>query len=83
MRCVYEKRKINDCLLTAAFKEALKKCNIEEELIFSNRFKKKMNRVFREEVGVSYAYYPEVDNIYEHIRSRIIRKYKVMKKTGK
>ncbi len=37
-----------------------------------------MNRVFREEVGVEYAYYPEVDNFYECIRSKIVRKYNVI-----
>lgn len=70
---------INDYLLTVAFEEAMKKFDSEEELPLSNRFRKKMNRVFREEVGVNYAYYPEVDNFYERIRSKIIRKYKVIR----
>lgn len=39
----------------------------------SNRYKKKINRLFREQVGSKYIPHPEVDNPYEKIRSRIIR----------
>ncbi|MBE6811075.1 MAG: hypothetical protein E7521_08495 [Ruminococcaceae bacterium] len=42
---------------------------------FSDRFKKKMNRLFREQVGSNQIPHPEVDNNYEKIRSKIIRIY--------
>lgn len=40
---------------------------------FSDRFKKRMNRLFREQVGTKRAMYPEVDSRYERVRSRLIR----------
>lgn len=40
---------------------------------FSDRFKLKMNRVFREQAGIKNIPHPEVDNLYERIRSSIIR----------
>ncbi len=43
-----------------------------EECEFSDRFKRKMNRVFRERVGTEKIPHPEVDNTYERIRSKII-----------
>lgn len=45
----------------------------EPGIEFSNRFKKRINRLFREEVGSKKAMYPEVDNVYEKIRSRVVR----------
>ncbi len=36
-----KREELNDYLLTAAFEEALKKSNSEEQFNFSNRFKKK------------------------------------------
>lgn len=45
----------------------------------SNRFKRKMNRVFREEVGTKKIPHPEVDNIFERIRSGIVRMKKSVK----
>lgn len=41
----------------------------------SNRIKKKMNRLFREQAGIENIPHPEVDNPFERIRSKIIRKY--------
>lgn len=38
---------------------------------FSNHFKRKMNRLFREEAGIENIPHPEVDNIWECMRSRI------------
>lgn len=40
---------------------------------FSDRFKIRMNRVFREQAGIKNIPHPEVDNLYERVRSRIIR----------
>lgn len=42
---------------------------------FSNDFKKKMNRVFREYAGIKEIPHPEVDNLYEKIRSGIVRSF--------
>ena len=43
----------------------------------SRRFKLKMNRLFREQVGGSFLPYPEVDNIFERTRSNLIIKFKI------
>ncbi len=41
---------------------------------FSDKFKRKMNRLFREQVGIrDNIPHPEVDNRYERFRSRIVR----------
>lgn len=44
-----------------------------DDIEFSDRFKKRINRLFREQVGSKRAMYPEVDNAYEKIRSKVIR----------
>lgn len=46
-----------------------------EETTFSNNFKKKMNRLFREQVGIKEIPHPEVDTLFEKIRSSIIVTY--------
>ena len=56
--------------------EASKGCS--DEIEFSDRFKKRINRLFREQVGSNRAMYPEVDNAYEKIRSKVIRTKLVM-----
>lgn len=45
----------------------------------SVRGRKRMNRIFREVFGSSKIPHPEVDNIYERIRSFFVRKIKVLK----
>lgn len=40
---------------------------------FSDRFKRRMNRLFRERAGFKKAVHPEVDNGFERTRSRIVR----------
>lgn len=40
---------------------------------FSKKFKKRMNRLFREQAGIKKIPHPEVDNLYERIRSWVIR----------
>ena len=42
---------------------------------FSDKFKIRMNRVFREQAGIKKIPHPEVDNLYERVRSGIIRTY--------
>lgn len=44
-----------------------------DSITFSDRFKRKMNRVFREQAGAENIPHPEVDNAYERIHSRIVR----------
>lgn len=36
-------------------------------------FRRRMNRVFREQAGIKDIPHPEVDTVYERIRSRIVR----------
>ena len=45
---------------------------------FSDRFKIRMNRVFRKQEGIKNIPHPEVDNFYERVRSGIIRIYLLM-----
>ena len=45
----------------------------------SVRGRKRINRIFREIFGSSKIPHPEVDNIYERIRSFFVRKIKVLK----
>ena len=42
---------------------------------FSDRFKIRINRIFREQAGIKKIPHPEVDNFYERVRSGIIRTY--------
>ena len=39
---------------------------------FSNRFKRKMNRLFREQAGIWKTPHPEVDNLFEQVRSGLV-----------
>ena len=43
----------------------------------SKRHKIRMNRLFRERVGGSFIPFPEVDTIYERVRSHFIIKFKI------
>ena len=43
----------------------------------SKRHKIRMNRVFRERVGGTFLPFPEVDNIYERVRSKLVIKLKI------
>ena len=45
---------------------------------FSDKFKIRMNRIFREQAGIKNIPHPEVDNLYERVRSGIIRTYLFM-----
>ena len=45
----------------------------------SKRYKIRMNRIFRERVGGNFLPYPEVDNFYEKVRSKVIVKLKINK----
>ena len=44
----------------------------EEKVTFSHRYKIRINRVFREYGGIKRIPYPEVDNLFERIRSKIV-----------
>ena len=43
-----------------------------EPIPYSRRFKRRMNRLFREEVGSRRIPHPEVDNLWERMRSRMV-----------
>ena len=43
-----------------------------EDIKVSHRHKIQMNRIFRERVGGSFLPYPEADNLFERIRSKIV-----------
>ena len=43
----------------------------------SKRHKIRMNRLFRERVGGSFLPYPEADNFYERVRSKVVVTFKI------
>ena len=52
--------------------EAIKNSGFASET--TNRHKRRMNRILRERVGSSRIPHPEVDNLYERVRSKIVVK---------
>ena len=59
----------------AQFNEEFEKYNKYEDCDpeFSKRYKRKMNRIGREKIGMKNALHPEVDNLFERARSKFIR----------
>ena len=51
-----------------------------EEWPSSTRFKRRMNRLFREEAGMKRIPHPEVDTVWERLRSRCVVLLKRMNK---
>ena len=41
----------------------------DEPVVFSKNTKRRMNRIFREIAGIKKIPYPEVDNLFERVRS--------------
>lgn len=76
-----ENRELFECDLF----EEIENQKIEEEIEnmkmppLSKRHKIRMNRLFRERVGGSFIPFPEVDNLYEMVRSKLIKKLKIHK----
>ena len=58
-------------------------CKLEEETEnmeitpSSKQHKRRMNRLFRERVGGVFLPFPEVDNLYERVRSKLVIKLKM------
>ena len=50
-----------------------------EPIEVSHRHKIRMNRLFRERVGGKFLPYPEVDNIFEKVRSWVVKKLHLVK----
>ena len=44
----------------------------KEKVVLSKKFKRKMNRLFREKLGIDRIPHPEVDNFYERLRSKLV-----------
>ncbi len=76
-----EKRELFPCALSEGLD--LKIHKIEEEVKNiktpppSKRHKIQMNRLFRERVGGSFLPFPEEDNLYERVRSKLVMKLKI------
>lgn len=49
----------------------------------STRHKKRMNRIIRERVGGTNLPFPEVDNAWERIRSKLVVKFKINELTDR
>ena len=50
-----------------------------ESIEVSHRHKIRMNRIFRERVGGKFLPYPEVDNLFEKVRSWVVIKLHLVK----
>ncbi|MBE6872257.1 MAG: hypothetical protein E7491_09975 [Ruminococcaceae bacterium] len=48
-----------------------------EKVQHSKQHKIKMNRLFRERIRSSFIPFPEVDNLYEKARGKLITKFKI------
>ncbi len=76
-----EKRELFKRALSEAENSKIRK--IEEEIKDmeipppSKRYKIRMNRLFRERVGGSFLPFPEEDNLYERVRSKLVIKLKI------
>ena len=70
-----------DRLLYEALKMHIENIKVESSDIEiptpSKRYKIGMNRVFRERVGGDFLPFPEMDNFYERVRSKIVIKLKI------
>ncbi len=66
--------------LEAKFRKTEEETEDMEMPPLSRRHKIRMNRLFRERVGGKFLPFPEVDNIYERMRSRLIIKLKIKKR---
>ena len=87
----YDQKKNQECENTNSvlFKRALfdaadsEICKLEEETEnmeitpSSKQHKRRMNRLFRERVGGAFLPFPEVDNLYERVRSKLVIKLKM------
>ncbi len=51
-----------------------------EKQNLSKRYKRRMNRIGREKIGLKNALHPEVDNIFERARSNMVYWCKTRKK---
>lgn len=55
--------------------EEVNKSNLREKSVW---FRRRMNRLFRERCGIKEIPHPEVDTVYERVRSRIVRFFMVV-----
>lgn len=65
----------------ASYTEWCEKFEIsEEDIEYSDRHKKRINRISRDILGNEKIIYPEADNIFERIRSKFVGWLKIYKK---
>lgn len=55
----------------------------EDEIQYSDRHKKRINRIAREILKNEKPIYPEVDNAFERTRSKVVVWWKSQKNNGK
>ena len=76
-----ENRELFKRALSEALDSKIRKIEEETEDIemptISKRHKIRMNRLFRERVGRSFLPFPEEDNLYERVRSKLVIKLKI------
>lgn len=76
-----EFRELFTCALDQVIEEEMRRLDEETKDIEvpppSRRHKIRMNRLFRERVGSTKLPFPEVDNLCERIRSKLVVKFKI------
>ncbi len=76
-----ENRELFRCALLEALDLKIRKIEEESKDMEisppSKRHKIRMNRLFRERVGGSFLPFPEEDNFYERVRSKLVIKLKI------
>ncbi len=66
--------------LEAKFRKTEEKIENIEMPKPSKRHKTRMNRLFRERVSGTFLPFPEVDNLYERLRSGLVKRLKIKKR---
>lgn len=74
---MYEKNQKYSKFKQACIQSYMEQCekieSIQMPIEYSNTHKKRINRIPREILGTTTPIYPETDNIFERMRSKVIR----------
>ena len=54
-----------------------------KSITFSKKFERNMNRIFRERMGIKKIPHPQVDTLYERVRSKIVRFFIILSRIFK
>ena len=74
------KEKLKAALLKVALKETAEDQQEDIELEFSVKYKRGINRIYREIIGLNEIPHPEADTLFERIRSAVIVKFRKLRR---